>query len=100
MTQNNVFDEEVVIKAIAKALEDFYSSLIDKIDHIDIKKIMKRKNPYLYRAKAMQNASEIVESVLTAFVSSSEETIFGNCFFEPVAIAASGGEKALAEVCK
>lgn len=50
---------------------------------------MKRKNPYLYRAKAMQNASEIVESVLTAFVSSSEETIFGNCFFEPIAIAVS-----------
>ena len=58
---------------------------------------MKRKNPYLYRAKAMQSASEIVESVLTAFVSSSEETIFGNCFFEPIAIAASGGNKALAE---
>ncbi|MCI8489279.1 MAG: hypothetical protein HFJ04_03335, partial [Lachnospiraceae bacterium] len=32
-----------------------------------------------------------------AFVSSSEETIFGNCFFEPVAIAASNGNKALAE---
>ena len=58
---------------------------------------MKRKNPYLYRAKAMQNASEIVESVLTAFVSSSEETIFGNCFFEPIAIAVSSGNKALAE---
>jgi len=94
---SNVFDEEAIVKAIAKALEDFYASLIDKIDHIDIKKIMKRKNPYLYRAKAMQNASEIVESVLTAFVSSSEETIFGNCFFEPIAIAVSGGNKALAE---
>lgn len=58
---------------------------------------MKRKNPYLYRAKAMQSATEIVDSVLTAFVSSSEETIFGNCFFEPIAIAASGGNKALAE---
>lgn len=45
----------------------------------------------------MQSASEIVDSVLTAFVSSSEETIFGNCFFEPIAIAASGGNKALAE---
>lgn len=45
----------------------------------------------------MQNASEIVDSVLTAFVSSSEETIFGNCFFEPIAVAASGGNKALAE---
>ena len=45
----------------------------------------------------MQSATEIVDSVLTAFVSSSEETIFGNCFFEPIAIAASGGNKALAE---
>ncbi len=41
---------------------------------------MKCKNPYLYRAKAMQSATEIVDSVLTAFVSSSEETIFGNYF--------------------
>lgn len=97
INSQNAFNEDAIVQAIAKALEDFYGSLIDKIDHIDIKKIMKRKNPYLYRAKAMQNASEIVESVLTAFVSSSEETIFGNCFFEPIAIAASGGEKALAE---
>ena len=94
---NNSYDEEAIVKAIATALEEFYNSLIDKIDTIDIKKIMKRKNPYLYRAKAMQNASEIVDSVLSAYISSSEETIFGNCFFEPIAIAASGGEKSLAE---
>ena len=81
------YNEEEVIQAIAKALETFYSSLIDKIDGLDIVKIMKRKNPYLYRAKAMENASEIVENVLSAFVTSSEETIFGNCFFEPLAIA-------------
>ena len=78
---NNSYDEEAIVKAIATALEEFYNSLIDKIDTIDIKKIMKRKNPYLYRAKAMQNASEIVDSVLSAYISSSEETIFGNCFF-------------------
>ena len=97
MPINNSYDEKEVVKAIASALETFYASLIEKIDQLDIEKIMKRKNPYLYRAKAMQNASEIVESVLTAFVSSSEETIFGNCFFEPIAIAVSGGNKALAE---
>lgn len=91
------YDEQEVVEAIANALETFYGSLIEKIDGLDIVKIMKRKNPYLYRAKAMENASEIVESVLSAFVSSSEETIFGNCFFEPLAIAASGGNKALAE---
>ena len=97
MPLNNSYDEQEVIKATATALETFYANLIDKIDGLNIKKVMKRKNPYLYRAKAMQSASEIVESVLTAFVSSSEETIFGNCFFEPIAIAASGGNKALAE---
>lgn len=85
------------MQAIAQALDSFYESLISKIDTLNINKVMKRKNPYLYRAKAMQSASDIVDSVLTAFVSSSEETIFGNCFFEPVAIAASNGNKALAE---
>lgn len=97
MALNSLYDEEKVVKAIALALETFYGILIEKIDALNIKMVMKRKNPYLYRAKAMQSASEIVESVLTAFVSSSEETIFGNCFFEPIAIAASGGNKALAE---
>lgn len=97
MIANKPYDEEEIIKAIGFALDDFYMSLIKKINELDIKSIMKRKNPYLYRAKAMQNASEIVESVLVATISSSEETIFGNAFFEPIAIAASGGEKALAE---
>lgn len=97
MAINNSYDEGAVVSAIASALETFYNTLIEKIDKLDIMKVMKRKNPYLYRAKAMENASEIVESVLSAFVSSSEETIFGNCFFEPIAIAASGGNKALAE---
>lgn len=87
------YNEEHVKEAIAKALEVFYSSLIAKIDNINIRDIMKSKNPYLYRAKSMQTSAEIVESVLQAFVSSSEETIFGNCFFEPIAIAASGGMK-------
>lgn len=97
MAINNSYDEKAVVSAIATALETFYGTLIEKIDELDVMKVMKRKNPYLYRAKAMENASEIVDSVLSAFVSSSEETIFGNCFFEPIAIAASGGNKALAE---
>ncbi len=97
MSIGTVYNEDEVVRAIAKALETFYGTLIEKIDGLDIVKIMKRKNPYLYRAKAMENASEIVENVLSAFVTSSEETIFGNCFFEPLAIAASGGNKALAE---
>ena len=96
INKHGVNSKEVEI-AIAIALEEFYNSLLAKIDTINIENIVKRKNPYLYRAKAMSNAAEIVESILSATVSSSEETIFGNCFFEPIAIAASGGNKALAE---
>ena len=72
MAISNSYDEQAVVQAIANALDILYSTLIDKIDGLDIKKVMKRKNPYLYRAKAMQSASEIVESVLNAFVTSSE----------------------------
>lgn len=87
------YDEEEVKKAIATALVNFYNTLISKLNDIDIKTIMKSKNPYLYRAKSMQTSADIIESILQAFVSSSEETIFGNCFFEPIAIAACRGTK-------
>ena len=42
-------------------------------------------------------AAEVVQELVLAFMSSSEETLFGNIFFEEVALAASGGEKALAD---
>lgn len=46
MAIHNSYDEKVVIQAIAKALETFYGTLIEKIDTLDIKKVLKRKNPY------------------------------------------------------
>ncbi len=97
MAINQHYDESEVISAVARALDDFYKSLIGKLEGLNIKAVMRRKNPYLFRAKAMNGASRIVEALLGAFVSSSEETIFGNVFFEPIATAAAQGQKALAE---
>lgn len=91
MPINSSYDEDAIIKAIATALEEFYTALINKVDKLNIKSIIKRKNPYLFRAKAMNGAAQIIDAVLAAFVSSSEETIFGNVFFEPIATAAAGG---------
>lgn len=91
------YDENAITESISKSLDVFYTSLLTKIDEMDIQALMKSKNPYLYRAKAMKNAQEIIDSVMQAFISSSEETIFGNCFFEPLAIAAVGGVKSIAE---
>lgn len=94
---NETYNEQEIVESIATALDNFYTSLIAKVDSLNIKAIMKRKNPYLFRAKAMNGAAQIVDAILSAFVSSSEETIFGNMFFEPIATAASQGQKALAE---
>lgn len=97
MPINEGYNEQEIIQTTAQALDNFYTSLIAKIDTLNIKAVMKRKNPYLFRAKAMNGAAQIVDAILAAFVSSSEETIFGNVFFEPIATAAAQGSKALAE---
>lgn len=47
--------------------------------------LLKRKNPYLFRAKNIQTSGEFVKYALDAFLSSSEETMFGN-FLERLAI--------------
>ena len=96
-TQEFSYRERDVIEAISKALEDFYTSVIASMDKLNITKVMSRKNPYLYRAKAVSSAADIVAGVLSAFVSSGEDTSVGRCFFEPLAIAASGGQKSIAE---
>ena len=97
MPINSNYNEEAIVEAIATSLDNFYTNLISNIDKLNIKKVMKRKNPYLFRAKAMNGAAQIIDAILAAFVSSSEETIFGNVFFEPIATAAAQGQKALAE---
>lgn len=94
---NTEYNEERVIRAISAALTEFYTTLTSKLEEIDLDTILKRKNPYLYRAKGINSATQIVDGILSAFVSSSEETIFGNSFFEPIAIVVSGGQKAMTE---
>ena len=94
---NTGYNEPEVIQAVSVALTEFYDALTKKLDEVNLNKILKRKNPYLYRAKGINNATQVVENILSAYISSSEETIFGNTFFEPIAIAVSGGQKAVTE---
>lgn len=76
---------------ISELLDDFYHRRIERIKTLKLKHTLKRKNPYLYRAIGVQKASEIVEGLLLAYMSSSDEGIFGDAFFEPLAKFASGG---------
>jgi Type II restriction endonuclease EcoO109I len=56
-----------------------------KISKLTLKEILERKNPYLFKAKFVTTASEFMQSVLSAFLSSQEETQFGG-FLEGLAI--------------
>lgn len=56
----------------------FHQKRIVKLDDLKLKEILKRKNPYLFRAKNVLVASEIIQGILDAWVSSSEEGIFGD----------------------
>ena len=60
MSINDSYNEEAIVEAIAVALDNFYTNLIKKVDSLNIKAVMKRKNPYLFRAKAMNGAAQIM----------------------------------------
>lgn len=76
---------------IKKCLDDFYCRRLSKLQDLKLGDTLKKKNPYLLKAIGVQNASEIVGRLLEAYMSSSEETIFGDAFFEPIAKIVSGG---------
>lgn len=84
-------DSKALENKIAELLDNFYTRRMEKINGLKLKNTLKRKNPYLYRAIGTQKASEIVEGLLSAYMSSSDEGIFGDSFFEPLAKFASGG---------
>lgn len=82
---------------ISKCLKDFYERRVRKLDKLQLKDFLRRKNPYLFKALGTQKASEIVEQILTAYINSSDETMFGEVFFEPIARIASGAKVSDAE---
>lgn len=65
---------------ISELLDEFYRRRMEKINGLKLKDTLKRKNPYLYRAIGTEKASEIVEGLLSAYMSSSDEGIFGDAF--------------------
>ena len=63
---------------------DFHNRKIRSLEGLKLDKLLK-KNPYLFKAKNIQTASELMKGLLDAFLSSSEEKLFGD-FLEDLAI--------------
>lgn len=72
-------------RKISDLLDIFFRRRIDRLGELKLDERLASKNPYLFKAIGVADASEIVTALLDAHISSSDETIFGNVFFEPLA---------------
>jgi len=69
---------------VEKHIQTFHDRRIEKLKSLRLKDVLKRKNPYLFKAKDL-TPEQLIDSLLGAFLSSQEETIFGD-FLENLAI--------------
>lgn len=71
-----------LLRSIASYVEtnigEFHSARIEKLKSINLKELLSRKNPYMFKAKNIITAGQMVESLASAYMSSAEESIFGN----------------------
>ncbi len=69
---------------VEENIGEFHQNRLEKIKKLQLKDVLSRKNPYLFRAKS-QTVIPLVTGIMDAFLSSQEEGLFGN-FMEGVAI--------------
>ncbi|GAB4485442.1 MAG: PmeII family type II restriction endonuclease [Anaerolineales bacterium] len=74
-----------VITYVENHIGGFHSRRLQNLQALKLPNILKRKNPYLFRAKNILTGAEFVKILLDAHLSSQEETIFGE-FLEGLAI--------------
>lgn len=89
-----------IVAFVDSKIAEFHSAKLDAIKCLELNHLLKRKNPYLFKAKNITTVEAYVRYLLDAHLSSQEETMFGT-FLEGLAIyvcsIAFGGQKAPAE---
>ena len=74
--------QKLVLNDVVEYVESnvivFHEQKLNKLKSLKLNNILKKKNPYLFKAKNIQTADEIVKGIVDAYLSSSEETMFGD----------------------
>ena len=63
---------------VEKNIGTFHEKRIQSLDSLKLSQVLKRKNPYLFKAKYVLTAEKIIRGIVDAHISSSEEGIFGD----------------------
>lgn len=79
-------DLQQIYEYVEKHISIFHQRRLDYVQNkVDLLKILKQKNPYLFKAKNVLTAQDLISGFLDAFLQSQEETLFGD-FIEGLAI--------------
>lgn len=81
----NPLDLAVVRDYVNENIVDFHQRKIKSLEELRLAKLL-TKNPYLFKAKHITTAGELITNLLEAFLSSSEEKLFGD-FLEGLAVS-------------
>ena len=77
-------DLDEVSRYVNVNIVDFHQRRLQTLERLRLGKLL-AKNPYLFRAKNVTTAPELISGLLEAFLSSSEEKLFGD-FLEDLAV--------------
>ncbi len=67
-----------VTKYVEENIGTFHQKRVQSLDNLKLEQVLKRKNPYLFKAKYVLTAEQIIKGIVDAHISSNEETIFGD----------------------
>jgi len=74
--------KKLILKDVSQYVEQnigiFHQKRIQSLDGLKLSQVLKRKNPYLFKAKYVLTAEQIVRGLVDAHISSNEETVFGD----------------------
>jgi len=78
-------DRDALQQFLSNQVAVFQQKRIEKLESIRLHPLLRRKNPYMFRAIGIETASDLAVSLIDAVMSSSEETLFGS-FLEELAL--------------
>lgn len=67
-----------VSRYVEENIDTFHQKRIAGLNDLKLNRVLGKKNPYLFKAKYVLTAQDIIKSITDAFISSQEETIFGD----------------------
>ena len=73
-----VLQPQDIIEYVEQNIGSFHQKRIIGLSSLKLTTVLARKNPYLFKAKSLVTAPDIVKSITDAFLSSQEETLFGD----------------------